>query len=68
MKKTSKIDDKKYSHYGNYEKIIVSLKQGKILDETDLKDLTTRVKEIMSNEPNVVTIPAPVTIVGDIHG
>lgn len=68
MKKGSKVENKKYQHYSNYEKMISSLKEGHILDESDLKDLTTRVKKIMMAEPNVLSIPSPVTIIGDIHG
>ena len=69
MKKTPKaVDSKRFKHYSNYEGMIESIKQGKLLDESEIRDLTARAREILSKEPNVLTIKAPVTIVGDIHG
>lgn len=68
MKKTPKVDSKKFKHYSGYEGMIESIKQGNILDESEIRDLTTRAKEILQKEPNIISIKAPVTIVGDIHG
>ena len=44
------------------------VKQGKILDERDLRVLCEKVKELLIEESNVQPVSAPVTIVGDIHG
>ena len=44
------------------------VKQGKILDERDLRILCEKVKELLIEESNVQPVSAPVTIVGDIHG
>jgi hypothetical protein len=48
--------------------MIESIKQGKLLDEAEIKELTNRAKEMFQTEPNVLKIKAPVTIVGDLHG
>eukprot|EP00301_Raphidiophrys_heterophryoidea_P003449 c11556_g1_i2.p1 GENE.c11556_g1_i2~~c11556_g1_i2.p1 ORF type:complete len:321 (+),score=99.06 c11556_g1_i2:45-965(+) len=45
-----------------------SAKAGKILDEGSLFQLCEKVKEILLEEPNVVQVEAPVTVVGDVHG
>ena len=42
--------------------------KGQFLDESALKVLCSKVKEILSNEENVATVRSPVTIVGDVHG
>jgi len=47
---------------------ISQLKQRKLLTQTQLEGLIKQVKEVLSNEPNVVLVPVPVTVVGDIHG
>ena len=39
-----------------------------MLTEKEVKDLCERAKEILKEEANVQPIPAPVTVVGDIHG
>ncbi len=44
------------------------LEQGKILSIPQLEHLLKIVKEILSREANMPNVPAPVTIVGDIHG
>eukprot|EP00940_MAST-03C_sp_MAST-3C-sp2_P002788 g2788.t1 len=38
------------------------------LSEAELKELCDRAKDILQEEKNVQHIPAPVTIVGDVHG
>jgi len=40
----------------------------KQLTEDEIKTLCDQAKEILTAEPNVQTIPAPCTVVGDIHG
>jgi hypothetical protein len=44
------------------------LRNGKILEERDLRLLCEKVKEIVIEESNVQPVSAPVTICGDIHG
>ena len=44
------------------------LRQGKILEERELRMLCEKVKELLIEESNVQPVSAPVTIVGDIHG
>jgi len=41
---------------------------GKGLTEKEIERLCGKAREILSKEPNVPSVPAPVTIVGDIHG
>eukprot|EP01065_Artemidia_motanka_P022226 TRINITY_DN2644_c1_g1_i1.p1 TRINITY_DN2644_c1_g1~~TRINITY_DN2644_c1_g1_i1.p1 ORF type:complete len:388 (+),score=111.00 TRINITY_DN2644_c1_g1_i1:110-1273(+) len=47
---------------------IATLKGCEIIKEQEVKDVCTKAKEILVNEPNVQPVCAPVTIVGDIHG
>ena len=51
-----------------FECWIESLKQRKYLSETDLKLLWDKAKEVLSKESNIVKVPAPVTVCGDVHG
>ena len=44
------------------------LKERKLPDLESIKELCIRVREILSQESNVLEVPAPVTIVGDILG
>ena len=44
------------------------LKEGKCLAENDLKELCNKVKEILIEESNIITISPPVVICGDLHG
>lgn len=41
---------------------------GKGLTEREIERLCNKAREILSREENVPSVPAPVTIVGDIHG
>jgi serine/threonine-protein phosphatase 4 catalytic subunit len=50
------------------EKILADLVQFKLPTEQDIQELCRLVKQVLIQEPNVVHIPAPVTICGDIHG
>ena len=38
------------------------------MTEAEVKSLCTKAKEILQEEQNMHTVPAPVTVVGDIHG
>lgn len=42
--------------------------QGGFLEESLFKDLCSEVRELLLLEENVVSVTAPVTVVGDIHG
>lgn len=50
------------------DKCIELLKERKLPDLDSIKSLCVRVREILLEEKNVLEVPAPVTIVGDIHG
>ena len=50
------------------EKWYSQLQEGKILPESDLKELCYKVKEILIEESNIITVSPPVTICGDLHG
>ena len=50
------------------EKWYSQLKEGKILPESDLKELCSKVKEILIEESNIIITSAPVIICGDLHG
>lgn len=39
-----------------------------LIDEFSIKLLCEHVKAILLKESNVITVPAPVTVVGDVHG
>jgi len=48
--------------------MIEQLQRCEILDEREVKLLCEKAVEILVEESNVQTVPAPVTICGDIHG
>jgi serine/threonine-protein phosphatase 4 catalytic subunit len=50
------------------DKWMEKLQDCQIIKESDVKALCAKAKEILSEESNVQKIPAPCTIVGDIHG
>ncbi|CAG8592766.1 1914_t:CDS:2, partial [Scutellospora calospora] len=47
---------------------ISQLLQKQLLDESLLKEICEKTKELLMRESNVIHISAPVTVVGDIHG
>ena len=49
-------------------KILEHLKQGKHLDEKAAIMVLRKLMEVLYEEPNVVHLQAPLTVVGDIHG
>ena len=49
-------------------KILEHLKQGKHLDEKAAVMVLRKLMEVLYEEPNVVKLNAPITVVGDIHG
>ena len=44
------------------------LHEGKLLSEIDLKELYSKVREILIEESNIISISPPLTICGDLHG
>ena len=42
--------------------------KGEKIEESALKVICDKVKEIFANEKNVVTLNSPITLVGDVHG
>jgi hypothetical protein len=53
---------------GDIEKWIEKLNKCEPLNESEVKLLCEKAKEILSKESNVTCVNAPVTICGDIHG
>ena len=52
----------------NLEKVIEGLIKGKILNGQEARSVCSILKEILIEEPNVLELNYPVTIIGDIHG
>jgi len=50
------------------DKQIEKLKRGEILEESEVKALCDKAREILSKEDNIKRVNPPVTIAGDIHG
>ena len=44
------------------------LKEGKCLTENALKELCNKVKEILIEESNIMSINTPLVVCGDLHG
>ena len=52
----------------NADRWLSDVKDGNLLSERDLRRLCELVKELLLEESNIVSVNAPVTICGDIHG
>lgn len=52
----------------NLDKCIEQLMRCEILSESTVKEICDKMKELLIYEPNVQSLKAPVTIVGNIHG
>lgn len=52
----------------SYDSYLASLKQGLTIKESEVKELCQTAKSVFDAEGNVHRMPAPCTIVGDIHG
>ncbi|KAK2965007.1 putative Serine/threonine-protein phosphatase 2A catalytic subunit beta [Blattamonas nauphoetae] len=50
------------------DNFIEIIRKGDVLDEDQTRLLIQKASELISAEPNVISVPAPCTIVGDIHG
>ena len=53
---------------GNIDELIETCLQGKHIPEADLFELCSMAQAVFDTEGNVHQVPAPVTVVGDIHG
>jgi len=42
--------------------------KGEVLSEAAIKVICAKVTEIFAQEPNVIEVYSPVTVVGDVHG
>lgn len=61
------VDVESYST-SNIDSLLEKLYKCKLLAEKDVKFICDKSKELFILENNIVTVPAPVTICGDIHG
>ncbi|KYK59501.1 hypothetical protein DCS_00631 [Drechmeria coniospora] len=52
----------------NLDKAIAQLRACRLIPEAHVRELCHRARELLIEEGNVVTVAAPVTICGDIHG
>lgn len=50
------------------DKYLEKARKGEKLEESAIKLICTKVKEIFANEPNVPSLDSPITLVGDVHG
>jgi hypothetical protein len=50
------------------DKYLEKARKGEKLEESAIKLICTKVKEIFANEPNVPSLNSPITLVGDVHG
>jgi len=57
----------KLSHY-DLDAFLSKLSAGIPLEESEAKMLCEKAREVLTNESNVQPVPAPVTVVGDVHG
>ena len=48
--------------------MITRLKRREYLSKSEVKALCQSAKEVLGDEQNMHDVPAPVTLVGDIHG
>ena len=56
------------SGQSDLDRQIEQLRRCDLIKESEVKQLCIKAREILSEEPNVTPIDAPVTICGDIHG
>ena len=51
-----------------YDRHLQTLLKCQTIKESEVKDLCIKARDILTNESNVHKMPAPCTVVGDIHG
>jgi len=56
------------SHWLEYASTLDQLKEKKLPSAEEIESLCEKVEELLDQEENVVRVPAPCTLVGDIHG
>ena len=56
------------SYKFDVDKYLEMAREGKKLEEVAIKVICAKLKEILSQEKNVIYVDSPVTVVGDIHG
>ena len=54
--------------YAKLEDLVSMVQDMKVIPERDIRELCEKAKELLREEPNVVPVRAPVTLVGDVHG
>merc|ERR1719266_533969 len=54
--------------YDEMDAWLSKLSIGTLLEESEVKKLCEKAKEILMTESNVQPVPAPVTVCGDVHG
>ncbi|KAJ1960266.1 putative serine/threonine protein phosphatase [Dipsacomyces acuminosporus] len=52
----------------NVDECIERLHDGQILTESEIEEVCRQLMVLLAEEPNVVPIQAPVTVIGDVHG
>jgi len=52
----------------NLDKWIEQLMRGELLSEAVVKEICEKIKSQLIDEPNIVVLKTPLTVVGDIHG
>ena len=52
----------------NLDKCIEQLMRCELLSENVVREICEKLKEQMIDEPNVVSVKSPVSVVGDVHG
>ena len=57
-----------YPAFPNLDECIERLYKRELLPESVIEALCNKIKELLIKETNVISIQAPVTVVGDIHG
>ena len=50
------------------DKMLEKARKGEKLDESSIKLICAKVKEIFAAEDNVCNLNSPITLVGDVHG
>lgn len=56
------------SDFKPVEEILSKIKDNQFIEESGVKFLCDKAKEILVKEPNLTRIDSPVTVCGDIHG